>query len=120
MDLIKVDRSRGYQSMSLPFGDNNAEIRCAFLRIYDYCRIYDRGTGTKFPSKEEITAIFNELKDDEVIIVLGGNKSTIQNEQLAFVVYTLEGWVDLFSQKAFWPKVVKKVKYISVWTKVKR
>jgi hypothetical protein len=73
--------------------------------VYD-SNYSDRGTLPETP--EEIDALFQSLQEDEILILLGSNPCSIENELSAMVVRGHEDWEFCISN--LYPKLLVRAK----------
>jgi hypothetical protein len=104
--------------MRYPYGGNPEQVRQNFkFRAGGQVGtlLYDIDSDSSIPSLMNIEELFAQMSKDEVLIVLGSDASTQDNQQLAFVVFSPEGWSSLMSDKKWLLiEVLKRVLWKSV------
>lgn len=103
-------RAKGFVSMTLPYGSSRREIRNEFARLGNQRPIYDNDfSSSAKPSADDVAKILAEMSEDEALILLGSNAFTLENELLAYVIFTAGAWDYLLGPGYVMPKVLKKV-----------
>ncbi len=106
----------GYVGLQMPYGSNRRAIRDNFAKNTGGTSqtLYDSDHESRKPSRDEVEKLFAETKDDEVLILLGSNAYSVENELLAFVVFNAEGWRYLTEEAYVHPKVLKSVAWRAI------